>query len=212
MRSTELNVVSRPADENSRRLRRAGSLPGILYGAGGESLSVKVDAHEFSKSGLAGHGAHLITLRSAEAILDQSVALVQNIQGHPVTGVPIHVDFLRVNVRKPVTAHVALTFVGKAAGIIAGGVLQPLRRELEVRALPGDLPEEIEIDVTALGIHDAIHVEDLVLPSGVESIHSENFTIVSVLPPTVEAVTEDAAVETEDAVAAAPAAEAKEED
>lgn len=204
MRSIELSVVSRPDDESPRRLRRAGQLPGVLYGAGAESLRVKVDAHEFAKSGLASHGAHLIKLRSVEAALDQGLALIQEIQGHPVSGTPIHVDFLRVDANKPVTASVALAFVGKAQGIIEGGILQPLRRELEVRALPGNLPEQIEVDVTPLGIHDALHVEDLTLPAGVEAIFQENFTIVSVLPPTVEATPEEASDE-DSAAAEAPA-------
>jgi large subunit ribosomal protein L25 len=203
MRSIELHVVSRPVKENPRRLRKSGSLPGVLYGAGAESVCVKVDAHEFSKSGLASHGAHLIKLRSSEAALDQGLALIQDIQGHPVTGLPIHVDFLRVDANKAVTASVALAFVGKHKGAIDGGILQPLRRELEVRALPGNLPEQIEIDVTALGVHDAIHVADLVMPAGVEAIFQDNFTIVSVLSPTVEAAGEAAG---EGAAAAAPAA------
>lgn len=202
MRSIELNVVSRQAGENPRNLRRAGGLPGVLYGAGADSVRVKVDAHEFSKSGLSGHGAHLIKLRSAEAALDQGLALVQEIQGHPVSGKPIHVDFLRVDANKPVTTSIALAFVGRAKGIIDGGILQPARRELEVRGLPGNLPEQIEIDVTPLGIHDAIHVEELVLPDGVEAIFQENFTIVSVLPPTVEAASAEP-VEAEAAAAAA---------
>ena len=201
MRSIELNVVSRHSDESPRRLRKAGSLPGVLYGAGGNSLCVKVDSHEFSKSGLASHGAHLIKLRSAEAVLDQGMALIQSIQGHPVSGKPIHVDFLRVDLNKPVTAHIALNYVGKAAGLVLGGVLQPMRRELEVRSLPTTLPEQIDVDVTALGIHDVIHVADLVLPAGVEAIYAENFTLVSVLPPTVEEVVDP----TEAEAKAAPA-------
>ncbi len=204
MRSIELNVVSRPAGESPRRLRKTGALPGVLYGAGVESVCVQVDAHEFAKSGLSGHGAHLIKLRSAEAALDQGLALIQDIQGHPVSGKPLHVDFLRVDANKPVTASIALAFVGKAAGVAEGGILQPARRELEVRALPANLPEQIEVDVTALGIHDAIHVEDLTLPEGVEAIYQDNFTLVSVVPPTVEVAPEAAAAEGE--AAATPAA------
>lgn len=206
MRSIELNVVSRPAGESPRRLRKSGSLPGVLYGAGSESICVKVDAHEFAKSGLASHGAHLIKLRSVEAALDQGLALVQDIQGHPVSGTPIHVDFLRVDANKPVTASVALAFVGKAKGIIEGGILQPLRRELEVRALPSALPEQIEVDVTPLGVHDALHVADLTLPAGVEAVYQENFTIVSVLSPTVETTAATTAEAGAEGAAATPAA------
>jgi large subunit ribosomal protein L25 len=205
MRSIELSVVSRPAEESARRLRRTGALPGVLYGASAETLCVQVDAHEFAKSGLSGHGAHLIKLRSAEAALDQGLALIQAIQSHPVSGKPIHVDFLRVDANKPVTASIALHFSGKAAGVAEGGILQPVRREIEIRALPANLPEQIDVDVTALGIHDAIHVADLVLPEGVEAIYADNFTLVSVLSPTVEAAPE-APPEGEAAAAAAPAA------
>ena len=207
MRSIELSVVSRPAEESAHRLRKTGALPGVLYGAGAESVRVQVDAHEFAKSGLAGHGAHLIRLRSAEAALDQGLALIQEIQGHPVSGKPIHVDFLRVDANKPVTTSIALAFVGKAKGTVDGGILQPVRRELDVRALPANLPEQIEVDVTALGIHDSIHVADLVLPAGVEAVYQDNFTIVSVLSPTVEAAPEAPAGEAVAAPAAgAPAA------
>jgi large subunit ribosomal protein L25 len=203
MRSIELTVVSRPAGESPRRLRKTGALPGVIYGAGAESICVQVDAHEFAKSGLSGHGAHLIKLRSVEAALDQGLALIQDIQGHPVSGKPIHVDFLRVDANKPVTASIALHFTGKAVGVAEGGILQPARREIEIRALPAKLPEQIDVDVTALGIHDAIHVEDLKLPEGVEAIFQDNFTLVSVVPPTVE-VAPAAAAEGE--AAAVPAA------
>lgn len=203
MRSIELNVVSRQTEDSAHRLRKTGSLPGVLYGAGADSVRVQVDAHEFGKSGLAGRGAHLIRLRSAEAALDQGLALVQEIQGHPVSGKPIHVDFLRVDANKPVTTSIALAFVGKAKGIVDGGILQPVRREVDVRALPANLPEQIDVDVTSLGIHDAIHVAELVLPAGVEVVYQDNFTIVSVLSPTVEAVSAAPAGE---AAAAAPAA------
>jgi large subunit ribosomal protein L25 len=94
---------------------------------------------------------------------------------------------------------VPLSFVGKAAGIVNGGILQPLRRELEVRALPDRLPNAIEVDVTPLEIGDSIHVADLKLPEGVEALDvQENFTLVTVVPPAVEeapAAVEAAAVE-----------------
>ncbi|HEY2775356.1 MAG TPA: 50S ribosomal protein L25 [Candidatus Binatia bacterium] len=207
MRSIELSVESRAVGESPRRLRRAGAIPGVLYGAGTANVCVKVDAHEFSKSGLSGHGAHLIKLKSVEAALDQGLALIQDIQGHPVSGAPIHVDFLRVDANTPVTAAVAISFTGKAKGVVGeGGILQPVRREIEVRALPGNLPEHIDIDVTELGIHDSVHIADVALPEGVEAIYQDNFTIVSVLPPTKEAAEGAPTAETTEAAAAAPAA------
>jgi len=208
MRSIELNVSRRENAEQAKGLRREGALPGICYGAGSGTVSVKVDAHEFSRSGLSGRGAHLIRFRSSEPALDQRLALIHEIQTHPVTGKPLHVDFLRIDENKPVTTRVALAFVGKAKGIVDGGILQPIVREIDVRALPSNLPEQVEVDVTSLGVHDSLHVADLVMPAGVEAIYSDNFTIVTVAAPTAEvtpAVAEGAEAGAAPAAEAAPA-------
>ncbi len=191
MQRIELQVVKRAADLSAATIRRDGRLPGVLYGAGGENLPVDCDASEFASLGLGSSGAHLIRFASAESSLNQNIALVKEIQTHPVKGTPIHVDFLRVDLNKPVEAAVMLSFTGKAKGVIEGGIVQPLRRELDVRALPDKLPDVIEIDVSGLDIHESIHLEDVVLPAGVEVPAGENFTIVTVLPPVVEAEPEE---------------------
>ena len=208
MRSIELNVSRRDNAEQPKGLRRSGSLPGICYGAGSGTVSVKVDAHEFKRSGLSGRGAHLIRFRSSEPALDQRLALIHEIQTHPVSGTPVHVDFLRIDENKPVTTRVALSFVGKAKGLIDGGILQPIVREIDVRALPAALPEQVEVDVTPLGVHDSLHVADLAMPAGVEAVFAENYTVVTVAAPTVEtAATPGEAGEGAAATPEAPAAQ-----
>ncbi len=92
---------------------------------------------------------------------------------------------------KPVEASVELTFVGKAKGVVEGGILQPLRREIDVRALPDQIPEAIEVDVSELEIHDVLHVSDLQMPPGVEAVYHEDYSIVTVVPPVVEKVAEE---------------------
>jgi len=208
MQRIELQVAKRDAAAKARKLRKEGRLPGVIYGAGAANINVAVDEHEFVHLGLGSSGAHLIRFTSPEAGLSGGIALVREIQSHPVSGRPVHVDFLRVDPNQPVEASVALAFVGKAVGLLKGGIVQPLRRELEVRALPDALPSQIEVDVTELDIHDAIHVADVALPAGVEAMYADNFTLVTVVPPTVEAEapTEEAAAE---AAAAAPAAPAE---
>jgi large subunit ribosomal protein L25 len=204
MQRIELQVTKRSSDVSAASLRREGQLPGVLYGAGGENIQVTCDAATFGGAGLGSSGAHLIRFASDEGSLNANVVLVKEIQTHPVQGYPIHVDFLRIDLKKPVEASIAIHLTGKCAGVVEGGILQPLRRELDVRALPDKLPESIDIDVTELNIHDSIHLEDLTLPEGVEARGTENFTIVTVLPPVVE----EAATEAEGAdgaVAAAPA-------
>jgi large subunit ribosomal protein L25 len=206
MQRTELQVRKRDSHLSARALRRQGRLPGVLYGAGGAHVHVEVGTQEFTRSGLGASGAHLIRFASQDTTLDGGVALVRELQIHPISRIPMHVDFLRVDVTKPVQTEVALAYVGKAKGLVDGGIVQPLRRVLEVRALPDKLPESIQVDVSELEIHDVIHVADLKLPEGVEAMFTENFTIVTVVPPVVEAAPVE---EAEVAVAAegAPAAE-----
>lgn len=210
MQRIELHVTKRDARRNPQLLRREGRLPGVLYGAGGANVAVEVGAIEFTRQGLGSSGAHLIRFASDDPSLDGGVALVRELQIHPVERTLVHVDFLRVDVTKPVQTEVALSFIGKAKGIIDGGMVQPLRRVLEVRALPDKLPEAIPVDVTDLGIHDVIHVADLKLPEGVEAIYSENFTIVTVVPPVVEAAPVEEAAVTAEGVPAAEGAGAAE--
>ncbi len=203
MQSIELAISKRDGDLSAGELRRQGQVPGVFYGAGAPTVSVKFDAKEFSRRGLAAHGAHLIRFVSEESALNESLALVRELQAHPVNGSVVHVDFLRLDPDKPVQTNVAINYRGKAEGVIAGGILQPIRRDLEVKALPDRLPDSIEVDVTALGIHDSVHVEDLDFPEGVEAIYHENFTLVTVVPPVVEVVEEPVEEELEEGAEAA---------
>jgi large subunit ribosomal protein L25 len=186
MQRIEIEVTRRDTARNPKALRREGRVPGVCYGAGGGPVPIELDAHEFTRLGLGSSGAHLLRFKSDEAELQGKIALVRDIQIHPISDAPLHVDLLRIDTSKPVDAMISLAYVGKSKGVVEGGIVQPLRRELNVRALPDRLPESIEVDVTELDIHDSIHVEDLVLPEGVEAIHAENFTLVTVVPPTVE--------------------------
>jgi large subunit ribosomal protein L25 len=158
-------------------------------------------------------GSHLIRFQSSAADLAQKVALVREVQVHPVSGSVLHVDFYEVDLTQRLQVTVPLHFVGKAIGLADGGILQPIIREIEVECLPSDIPQFIEVDVSALAIHDAIHLVDLKLPESVTPVFETNEAVVSVLPPTVEEV--KVAEPTEAAVeGAAPAegAEAKEKE
>jgi len=117
----------------------------------------------------------------------------------------LHADFYEVDLTERIAVSIPLHFVGKAVGVVAGGILQPILRELEVECLPTEIPEFVEVDVTPLGIHEAIHVADLKLPEGVEVVGETTRTIVTVLPPTVEAKPAEAAEAAPEAAAAAPA-------
>ncbi|MBC8293811.1 MAG: 50S ribosomal protein L25 [Proteobacteria bacterium] len=181
----------RDGSVKSRLLRRDGLIPAVFYGHGESEISVQVSAREFDRSGLASKGAHLIRFNSADSSLNECIVLIKESQHHPVTGQTSHVDFLRVDMATPITANVALSFTGKPVGVVNGGILQPVVREIEVRALPAALPESVEVDVSGLDIHDGLHAEDLVVGEGVELLFTDNFTVVTVTPPVAEEVVEE---------------------
>jgi len=208
MERIQIQVNKRDPKSNPKGLRRSGQLPGIVYGAGGADVAVAVELRAFERSGLSRAGSHIVRFASADSNLDGDMAIIREVQVNPLSGHAVHVDFLRIDMSKPVDAFVPLSFVGKPAGAINGGILQPLRRELEVRALPDRLPNAIEVDVSPLDIGDSIHVADLKLAEGVEALDiHENFTLVTVVPPAVEEA--PAAAEAAAEGAAAPGAPAE---
>jgi large subunit ribosomal protein L25 len=127
-----------------------------------------------------------------------------------VTGSALHFDVYEVALDRAIEVRVPLHFVGKAAGVTIGGILQPLLRELVAECLPTQIPDGIDVDVSALGIHDAIHVGELTVPEGVTVIGDPGRAVVTVVPPSAEKVEEPAeaaagAAEAPAATAAAPA-------
>jgi large subunit ribosomal protein L25 len=194
----------------ARRLRRSGKVPGVFYGPKSAATPISVDRKDFAAHVANLEGSHLIRFESSTADLQKRVALVREVQHHPLTGGLLHVDFYEVDLTQRLTVTVPLHFVGKAKGIADGGILQPILREMEVECLPTDIPQYIEVDVTALAIHDAVHLADVVMPANVTAVFETNEAVVSVLPPTVEEVKVEAAAEGAVAEgAAAPAAEPK---
>lgn len=179
----------------ARRLRLAGRLPAVFYGPRRVAVPITVDAHEFAQrvSGL--EGAHLIRFQSTSESVRDRIALVKDTQFHPVTGSVLHADFYEVDLTQKLRVRSPLHFVGKAVGVALGGILQPVRRDIEVECLPKQIPDFINVDVTSLGIHDAIHVSQLQLPDGVLAIFDQDFAVVTVLAPSVEEVRAEVAVE-----------------
>jgi large subunit ribosomal protein L25 len=129
---------------------------------------------------------------------------------HPVSRDLLHADFIDVKETDQVKVKVPLVLTGKAVGVLEGGILSQMRRELEVFALPGAIPERIEIDVTPLKITQALHINEVKLPEGIIVKTQTNYTIAVVSAPEVEKVAEVAAVVPGAApVAGAPAADGK---
>lgn len=214
METVEITIERRDGrgKGTARRLRAGGKVPGILYGPKRTTTSISVSAEEFERKLTHLEGAHLIRLVHAgggDGDLHERMVLVRDMQLHPVTGRALHADFYEVDLTERLTVSVTIHFVGKPVGVVNGGILQPILREVEVECLPTEIPDFLEVDVTALDIHDAVHAADVALPERVTLVGDPTRTVVTVLPPSIEAKpeaapTEAAAVTPEGA--AAPAA------
>jgi large subunit ribosomal protein L25 len=213
METIELQIETRSArgKGGARSLRRDGKIPAILYGPKRGTTAVTLDAKEFERKLGRQQRTQIVRLQSASADLSGRLVLLKETQRHPLSRSPLHADLYEVDVEAKIRVLVPVHLTGKAAGVELGGILQPVRREVEVLCLPLQIPESIDIDVTPLGIHDSLHVSDLRAPSGVEIPYDVDFAVVTVLPPVVEEVRGAAAEAAEGAAAAtAPAGEAKE--
>jgi large subunit ribosomal protein L25 len=213
LETLEIQADAREAGSKNkaRRLRRAGKVPGVLYGPKTQPVALEIDKKDFSNRVAGLEGSHLVRLKSASSALADRVALVKDVQYHPITGEVVHTDFYEVDLSARIQVHVPLHFVGKAAGVVRGGILQPVVREIEVECLPLDIPGFFNVDVTALDIGDSVHVEDVPMPTGVTAIYDSNFALVTVVPPTVEEAPAAAPAAAEAVPTAAPE-EAKEQE
>jgi large subunit ribosomal protein L25 len=190
----------------ARKARRTGVIPAVFYGPKRSTVSVTVKSEEFDKKLAHLEGSHLIRLLNAgqDPDLHDKAVLLREVQVHPVSGAVLHADFFEVDLTERLTVSVALHFVGKAAGVTDGGILQPIQREIEVECLPTEIPQYIEVDVSPLGIHEAVHLGEVKLPEGVTAVGDPSQALVTVLPPTVEEAKPTEAAEAVPVEGAAP--------
>src|SRR5437764_15430442 len=154
----------------ARRLRRTGCVPGVVYGGGSEPVTFQVDARDL-RLALQHRGAVLNLSLDGE---DPAPVVVKELSRHPVSGDALHIDLLRVRLDRPIQATVALELVGgdEAPGVKEGGVLEHITRELTVEALPNDIPDRIDHDVSEMVIGDTITLEAVRAPAKV-TIHGD---------------------------------------
>ena len=213
METLEIRVDPREKKHkrDAKRLLRMGKIPGILYGPKTEAVGLALDKREFSSRVADLEGSHLVRLKSESTALTDKVALVKDMQYHPISGEVIHTDLYEVDLTAKITVNVPLHFIGKAEGVVRGGILQPIVREIEVECLPLDIPAFFDVDVSKLDIGDSVHIEELTMPEGVSAVFESNLALVTVVPPTVEEAPAAAAAPTEGAEAVPAAAEATKE-
>jgi large subunit ribosomal protein L25 len=216
METVELAAEIRETRPKSRRrgLRREGNIPAVLYGPKTKATAIAINSVELRSRVSASARQRLMRLKSSSPELNDRHVIVKEIQRAPVSGNFVHADFYEVDLTQPLRVAVPLRFTGKSHGVAEGGILQPLVREVEVECLPLEIPDAIEVDVSALDIHDVIHISAMTFPGNVKPIFDTDYPVVTVLPPTVAeapvAVAAEAApvegAEAAEGAAAAPAA------
>lgn len=167
-----------------KQMRREGLVPAVIYGAGTENENVKVDAKVFSD--LLHHSASESILVNLDIQGTKRLALIQDVQHNSLTNEIVHVDFLAVNENELITAVIPVEAIGIAAGVKAGGILDVQLHDLEIQCLPKDLPEIIEVDVTALKLGEALHLGDVPFPEGVKPTLNADVVLAIVSEPRVK--------------------------
>src|SRR3984957_5923876 len=173
-----------------KQLRKTGRVPATIYGRQAKPQNLELESEEFAD--VLHHSVSenvLVDLTVDSDARSKRLALVQQIQHHPLDGKILHVDFHEVSETEKVTVNVPLETSGEAAGVKSGGgVLEHILFKLKVRCLPKDLPEQIVVDVSALEIGKSIHLGDIKAPEGVEILGDKHITVVAVSAPRAEEV------------------------
>jgi large subunit ribosomal protein L25 len=208
--TTKLDVHKREAASSraTRRLRRAGQVPGVLYGGGGDPVPFAVEARTLRHA-----------LAATGAVLELSVdggkgepAVLKSSDRHPVRNELMHIDLLRVDLTQPIGAQVVVHLVGgeESPGVREGGIVDAVTRELHIEALPSDIPEAIEVDISGMEMNDTLQLSDIAAPAGVTFLDDPDATVIASLsPPSVAVADEEEGIETETAVVGEGAGEAE---
>ena len=196
---TVVKAESRAASGSgaARRLRRAGWLPGVINNPSGDSRPVRMNMHDFEQM-LHHHAGEAMMV---DVVVDDGQpkkVLLRELQHHPVTGSPVHVEFAEVSLTEKLTVSTVLELVGEPKGVVAGGVLDHILRDLEVECLPGDMVESIVVDVSDLEIGDTLMVGDLKVDPKLTVVSPADLAVAAVVIPRVVEEAEEEVVEGEE--------------
>ncbi len=191
--------------KGAKAVRASGRIPAVIYGKHNPPQNLEIDVKEFDELV---HRAHteviLVDLAIAGETGGSRLALVQDVQHHPLYDTTLHIDFHEVKSDELVTIEIPVESVGTPDGVKnGGGTLEHVRFKLKIRALPGNLPEQITVDVSALKVGQTLHIGEIVAPEGVEFMGDKKIPVFAVAAPVAEVA------ETTDAAAAAAGADAK---
>lgn len=196
--------------EKSKKIRFSGNVPGIVYGRGMDNVMVRIPEIEVSKALKTHAGANVVINLNIDGYKDKEVTvMISEIQRDVFQKKILHVDFHKISLDEKVEVSVPVKLIGDAIGVKEGGVLDHVMWEVEIEALPMQIPKEVELDISALAIGDSLHIKDIKFPEGVVSKADPEDSVVIIHAPKAEEVAEAApAVEGEAGAEGAPAAAA----
>lgn len=190
MRTAELKVQERILNNKSenRRLRREGFVPAIVYGPEAENMGCAFDERDLKRT-FKGHMNlnTILTLTSDSPKLNGRKVILKAIERDPVRWSYDHVDFYQISEKRPLTVKVPFEFQGTPVGVkLGGGILQVIRREVAIEALPHVIPEKIIVDIAGLELNNSLHIGEIKMPDGLKILDSLDYAIVSVSEPEKE--------------------------
>jgi large subunit ribosomal protein L25 len=193
----QINMASEPRDKTgkcpSRRLRKSGRVPAILYGSGTKgAVQLSLSNKELEKVLHTSAGENVLINLSLEGGKSMKTVMVKEISRHPLKETVEHVDLFEVLMDKKIVVEIPIHLVGKAEGLAFGGIVQQETRKVRVECLPDQIPSSLDADVSPLGIGQALHMSDIKLPEGVKVLDDLEGMVVSVVAPVAEVETKTA--------------------
>ena len=171
---------------SARKLRSKKIIPAVLYGHKVDPVMLAIENSEIVKAFKTGDDTTLIKVQiDNQGKKDEKLVMIRETQRHPVKNNILHLDLFAVNVKEKIHAPVHIRITGESPGVKLGGILRQIVREIEVRALPTDIPQHFEVDISKLEIGDSLQVSDLDTPDNVQILIDESAPILSIMPPTV---------------------------
>jgi len=168
-----------------KKIKSQGFVPAVIYSENEKPVSLKVNERDINN--VLAHAVGENLLVELDVAGKNHLALIKEVQHHPVNQQVLHVDFHGVSANKAIEANIPVEPTGEAAGVKAGGVLEQQMRTMTISCLPKDLPEVLHVDVSALAIGNALHVKDIPLPASVKAVDNPEKTVFHVVAPKVQA-------------------------
>ena len=201
MELIELNAKKRDVKGKgaARKLRKSLQIPAIVYGVGTEPAKISLETAEFDRI-IRENGTTGLFLNLKIDSGEKKAVMLKELQMDPMGLQYFHVDLYQVDMDEKVSVSIPVDTTGTSEGVKEGGLLQIIRRELQILCKPADTPDSIVLDISGMNIGDAIHVEDIDLGDAIEIPHDVNFTVITIVPPTTEEDEAETEEEDEEAI------------